>query len=203
MPDRYWSSYMDAELFDPRTAFAELGRIMLGVQDLNQTLQRIADLARRTIPEIDEVSVTLVDGGQPKTVVFTGQLAVCLDERQCETANGPHHVSGAVRRRVYLSGDTLTGEHLDEIRERHPEIDTAVVHLGGTRLLFWTVTMDANQGVDFLRRIRPRLAVPVHYDDYRVFLSPLSEFLSAMKGDLPGQLLKAPARGETVPLGER
>jgi hypothetical protein len=43
----------------------------------------------------------------------------------------------------------------------------------------------------------------VHYDDYRVFLSPLSEFLSAMKGDLPGQLLKAPARGETVPLGER
>jgi hypothetical protein len=143
MPDRYWSSYMDAELFDPRTAFAELGRIMLGVQDLNQTLQRIADLARRTIPEIDEVSVTLVDGGQPKTVVFTGQLAVCLDERQYETANGPHHVSGAVRRRVYLSGDTLTGEHLDEIRERHPEIDTAVVHLGGTRLLFWTVTMDA------------------------------------------------------------
>jgi L-ascorbate metabolism protein UlaG (beta-lactamase superfamily) len=41
-----------------------------------------------------------------------------------------HRVAGAVRRRVYLSGDTLTGEHLDEIRERHPEIDTAVVHLG-------------------------------------------------------------------------
>jgi hypothetical protein len=76
MPDRYWSSDMDAELFDPRTAFAELGRIMLGAQDLNQTLQRIADLARKTIPEIDEVSLTLVDGGQPKTVVFTGQLAV-------------------------------------------------------------------------------------------------------------------------------
>ena len=89
MPDRYWSSDMDAELFDPRTAFAELGRIMLGAQDLNQTLQRIADLARKTIPEIDEVSMTLVDGGQPKTVVFTGQLAVHLDERQYETANGP------------------------------------------------------------------------------------------------------------------
>jgi L-ascorbate metabolism protein UlaG (beta-lactamase superfamily) len=113
-----------------------------------------------------------------------------------------HRVAGAVRRRVYLSGDTLTGEHLDEIHERHPEIDSAVVHLGGTRLMFWTVTMDANQGVDFLRRIRPRLAVPVHYDDYKVFRSPLSEFLSAMKGDLSGQLLKAPARGETVTLGE-
>jgi L-ascorbate metabolism protein UlaG (beta-lactamase superfamily) len=62
--------------------------------------------------------------------------------------------------------------------------------------------MDANQGVDFLQRIRPRLAVPVHYDDYGVFRSPLSEFLSAMQRDRPGQLLKVPARGETVLLSE-
>ena len=55
--------------------------------------------------------------------------------------------------------------------------------------------MDANQGVDFLQRIRPRLAVPVHYDDYRIFRSPLSEFLSAINGDLSGQLLEVPARG--------
>jgi L-ascorbate metabolism protein UlaG (beta-lactamase superfamily) len=32
-----------------------------------------------------------------------------------------HRVAGAVRRHVYISGDTLTGEHLDEIREQHPE----------------------------------------------------------------------------------
>ena len=113
-----------------------------------------------------------------------------------------HRVAGTVRRRIYLSGDTLAGDHLDEIRKRHPDIDTAVVHLGGTRILFWTVTMDANQGVDFLQRIRPRLAVPVHYDDYRVFRSPLSEFISAMKRELPGQLIESPVRGETLPLGE-
>jgi L-ascorbate metabolism protein UlaG (beta-lactamase superfamily) len=113
-----------------------------------------------------------------------------------------HRASGAVRRRVYLSGDTLTGDHLDEISERHPDIDTAVVHLGGTRILFWTVTMDANQGVEFLQRVRPRLAVPVHYDDYGVFRSPLSDFLSAIKRDLPGQLIEAPVRGGTVLLGD-
>jgi hypothetical protein len=60
-----------------------------------------------------------------------------------------------------------------------------------------------NHNVDFLQRIRPRLAVPVQCDDYRVFGSPLSEFLSAMKGDSSGQLLEAPARGETVLLDER
>lgn len=90
-----------------------------------------------------------------------------------------HRVAGVVRQRLYLSGDTLTGRHLDEVRLRFPHIDTAVVHLGGTRVLFHTVTMDAPQGVDFLRRVQPHQSVPVHHSDYGVFVSPLSAFLSA------------------------
>ncbi|TDD18003.1 MBL fold metallo-hydrolase [Kribbella turkmenica] len=109
-----------------------------------------------------------------------------------------HRVAGEVRRRVYLSGDTLTGDHLDQIRERHREIDVAVVHLGGTRILFATVTMDDVQGLDFLERIRPRLAVPVHYDDYRVFRSPLSDFLDRVAASPSGWQVSAPARGETI-----
>ena len=66
-----------------------------------------------------------------------------------------HRVAGEVRRRVYVSGDTLTGPHLDEVRDRHPDIDVVLMHLGGTRVLFHTVTMDGVQGVDFLRRVRP------------------------------------------------
>lgn len=109
-----------------------------------------------------------------------------------------HAVDGVVRKRVYLSGDTLTGDHLDAIRERHPSIDVAVVHLGGTRVLLHTVTMDAVQGVDFLRRIRPVRAVPVHYDDYRVFRSPLSAFLDRAASAGLGSLLTVPVRGETI-----
>ena len=56
------------------------------------------------------------------------------------------------------------------------------MHLGGTRVLFHTVTMDAEQGVDFLRRVQPARALPVHYDDYRVFRSPLQDFLSELAG---------------------
>lgn len=108
-----------------------------------------------------------------------------------------HRVDGEVRRRIYLSGDTLTGDHLDQIHDRHPDIDVAVVHLGGTRMVFRTLTMDGAQGIDLLRRIRPRLAVPVHYDDYKVFKSPLSEFLSQAGEICP---VVVPARGETVSL---
>jgi L-ascorbate metabolism protein UlaG (beta-lactamase superfamily) len=111
-----------------------------------------------------------------------------------------HRVGTEVRRRVYLSGDTLTGEHVSEIARRHPEIDTAVVHLGGTRVLFHTVTMDAEQGVDFLHRASPRQAIPVHYDDYGVFRSPLSAFeRAAARAGLAG-LVRPVARGQTVSL---
>jgi L-ascorbate metabolism protein UlaG (beta-lactamase superfamily) len=111
-----------------------------------------------------------------------------------------HRVGGQVRRSVYVSGDTLTGDHLDAISARHPDIDVAVVHLGGTRVLFSTVTMDATQGLDFLHRIRPELTVPVHYDDYRVFRSPLSDFLTAVDRDPAGWRVSAPARGDTIAL---
>jgi len=113
-----------------------------------------------------------------------------------------HRVNGAVRMRVYLSGDTLTGNHLDTIRERHPDIDVAVVHLGGTRVLARTVTMDALQGVDFLRRVAPRSAIPVHYDDYTVMKSSLSDFLAAARRAEFGDLVRPVTRGETVRLSE-
>jgi L-ascorbate metabolism protein UlaG (beta-lactamase superfamily) len=114
-----------------------------------------------------------------------------------------HQVSGVVRRRVYLTGDTVTGDHFDEIRQRHPDIDVAVMHMGGTRILFHTATMDALQGLDFLRRVRPKLAVPVHYDDYRVLKSPLSDFLDCVDKDRESWRISAPRRGETVDLPDR
>ena len=46
---------------EPLAAFAELSRIMFGEKSLDETLGQIAALARDTIPDIDEVSVTLVD----------------------------------------------------------------------------------------------------------------------------------------------
>jgi L-ascorbate metabolism protein UlaG (beta-lactamase superfamily) len=111
-----------------------------------------------------------------------------------------HRVGGEVVRRLYLSGDTLTGDHLDEIARRHPDIDVAVVHLGGTRVLLHTVTMDAAQGVDFLRRVQPRQAVPVHHDDYGVFRSTLADFESAAARAGFAERVRPVARGETVDL---
>ncbi|MFJ9197724.1 MBL fold metallo-hydrolase [Streptomyces flaveolus] len=81
--------------------------------------------------------------------------------------------------RLYVSGDTLLFDGLDEIARRFPDLDLAVLHLGGTTLPGgFVVTMDGRQGAELARRLNPRQILPVHYDDYTVFRSPLDAFLA-------------------------
>jgi L-ascorbate metabolism protein UlaG (beta-lactamase superfamily) len=89
-------------------------------------------------------------------------------------------VDGRSLLRLYITGDTLVHDRIHEIRARYAEIDIALLHLGGTRVLGVLLTMDAAQGVDLMRIVQPRLAVPIHYDDYTVFRSPLSDFHEAV-----------------------
>jgi len=84
--------------------------------------------------------------------------------------------TGATAIRLYISGDTLVYDQLREIPKRYPDIDLALMHLGGTRVLGILVTMDGKQGVEAIRLINPRLTLPIHYDDYTAFKSPLDEF---------------------------
>ena len=67
---------------DPLAAFAELAQIVVGADPPEQTLRRIAELAKQTMPGVEEVSLTVIEDGRPRSVVFTGRLAVDLDERQ-------------------------------------------------------------------------------------------------------------------------
>ena len=82
---------------------------------------------------------------------------------------------------VYVTGDTLVHDDLREIPRRHPSLDLGLWHLGGTKVLGVTVTMDGRQGADLLELVGPRTTVPIHYDDYGVFRSPLSDFLAEVE----------------------
>jgi len=104
--------------------------------------------------------------------------------------------------RVYLSGDTLVVDELTEIARRHPHIDTAVLHLGGGTLPGGlVVTMDGEQGARLFELLTPGQAVPVHYDDYGVFKSPLQDFLDVMSRRGLRDRVTTVARGHTVEVG--
>jgi L-ascorbate metabolism protein UlaG (beta-lactamase superfamily) len=115
------------------------------------------------------------------------------------TADGP------VERRLYVSGDTLLIDELKEIPTRFDAIEAGVLHLGGTRLpagrrfpFGVTVTMDGRQGADAVEALGLPKVIPVHFDDYGVFASPLSDFeIEMTRRQLEDRLIVI-RRGESV-----
>ncbi|TFA99614.1 hypothetical protein CCMA1212_008625 [Trichoderma ghanense] len=85
--------------------------------------------------------------------------------------------------RIYISGDTLFVDELRDIPKwlNGKQVDLMLVHLGGTTIPgpsapLVMVTMDAKQGIQLIHLIQPDVTIPIHFDDYDVFLSPLSDF---------------------------
>ncbi len=92
--------------------------------------------------------------------------------------------------RIYISGDTLLIDELKEIPARYTQqgktVDLMLVHLGGTsipgaNMPLLMVTMDAVQGLQLVKLVEPDLVLPVHFDDYDVFKSPLEDFKKAIR----------------------
>ena len=62
------------------------------------------------------------------------------------------------------------------------------------------VTMDAAEGADLMDMIGARITVPVHFDDYGLFTSPLVDFRTEThnRGTIAG--VRFVARGDTINL---
>ncbi|KAG5752578.1 hypothetical protein H9Q72_003631 [Fusarium xylarioides] len=90
--------------------------------------------------------------------------------------------------RIYISGDTLLVDELKEIPKwlREERIDLMLIHLGGTTIPgpsapLIMVTLDAKQGVELMKMMDPDITIPIHFDDYDIFLSPRKDFETAVK----------------------
>jgi L-ascorbate metabolism protein UlaG (beta-lactamase superfamily) len=93
---------------------------------------------------------------------------------------------GEVAFRTYITGDTLFFDELKEIPRRFPDIDLALLHLGGTMFFgLLMVTMDPAQGVEVIRLVKPTTAIPIHYDDYTAFEFGLGETARPPDADPP------------------
>lgn len=86
--------------------------------------------------------------------------------------------------RIYITGDTLIHEELKVIPTRiYDTFDLMLIHLGGTTVpgpwmspFTLMLTMDAQQGTELVKTVKPNVTIPIHYDDYDVFASPLEDF---------------------------
>jgi L-ascorbate metabolism protein UlaG (beta-lactamase superfamily) len=72
---------------------------------------------------------------------------------------------------LWISGDTVLYEGVREVADRL-EVDIALLHLGGVRFPVSgpvRYTMTAKDAVELCRLIRPRTAIPIHYEGWKHF----------------------------------
>lgn len=83
--------------------FAQLGRIVLGDEPLDQILLRVVHLANQVLDASTEASITLLAGETPSTVACTGEPALSLDERQYAAERGPCLDAAAAGERILVT----------------------------------------------------------------------------------------------------
>ena len=81
--------------------------------------------------------------------------------------------------RLYISGDTMPIDRLLDIAWHFPDIDLGMYHTGGAALFLTTITMTGEQAVRVIENTKPKVAIPLHYDDYSICLSGLDDFKKA------------------------
>jgi L-ascorbate metabolism protein UlaG (beta-lactamase superfamily) len=99
--------------------------------------------------------------------------------------------------RLYITGDTMLIDSLEEIPRRYPGIDLGLIHTGGTTFLLTVVTMTGEQGVKAVEITKPRTAIPIHYNDFSVFLSGLDDFKKAAQASTTTTKFVYLTHGET------
>ena len=70
-------------------AIADVSRILLAEESVETTLQRVADLATRTVPSCAGVGITVLERGRTETRAATSGIVYEVDSYQYEIDEGP------------------------------------------------------------------------------------------------------------------
>src|SRR4051794_14148887 len=102
---------------------------------------------------------------------------------------------------LWITGDTVLYDGVREVAERL-EVDTALLHLGGVRFpvtgpLHYTMT--AKQAVELCSLVRPRVAIPIHYEGWKHFREG-REAIERAFGEAPEDIRR---RLRWLPIGAR
>ena len=110
---------------DLDAAVRSLSRLLLSEETLEETLDRVANLACRTLPGCDLASVTMIDDGRPSTPAQTDPVATDLDRAQYGSDHGPCLEAYSVRQVV---GAPVAEQ--GESARRWPQFTTAAAQAG-------------------------------------------------------------------------
>ena len=98
---------------------------------------------------------------------------------------------------VYLSGDTVWYEGIQEVAARFP-VDVALLFMGAARVAPagpWNVTFTAEEGVEAARAFEGAAIVPVHFEGWEHFSESMTDIAQAFAAAAISSRLRWPAPG--------
>ena len=72
---------------------------------------------------------------------------------------------------LWITGDTVLYDGVREVASRI-DVDVALLHLGGVRFPVTgplRYTLNAREAVELVRLVKPRVAIPIHYEGWKHF----------------------------------
>jgi L-ascorbate metabolism protein UlaG (beta-lactamase superfamily) len=102
---------------------------------------------------------------------------------------------------LWISGDTVLYDGVRQVADRL-QVDTAILHLGGVQFPITgplRYTMTARDAVELCRLVRPRTAIPIHYEGWKHF----REGREAIERELAGAPDDVRRSIRWLPIGER
>ena len=121
--------------------FAEMARLLLSQEDVQQTLQKIVDMAVETIDGCDHAGITSLKGKKVETPAATDDVPRVVDAIQYETGEGP--CLSAIRdHEVFETGDLRREARWPEFSAR-AQRETGVTSMLSFRLFVEGDTLGA------------------------------------------------------------
>ena len=212
------------KLVGPAVAAADLGRIDAVLLSHDHHEDNLDRAGRELLPSADAVVTTVPGarrlGGNARGLAAwestrleaDGRPAIEVTATPCR--HGPplsHPIVGAVigfalawegqdRGVLWISGDTVLYDGVREVADR-VNVDTALIHLGGVRFPISGpihYTMTAAQAIELCGLLRPRVAIPIHYEGWKHF----RQGREAIEVELAGAPQEVRDSVRWIPLGE-
>jgi transcriptional regulator with GAF, ATPase, and Fis domain len=78
-----------ADAPDTTTGLTELAALLLAAEDVDEALHHLARMAVVVVPDGPSCGITIAEGNQFRTVVYSGSVPAAVDDAQYQRADGP------------------------------------------------------------------------------------------------------------------
>src|SRR5215211_4027546 len=114
---------------DPLQAFAELALIVIDTNPPERTLRRVSELAKQTLDGVEDVSLTVIEDGRARSVVFTGTVREMARETDISIVE-PNDEQASIDQLLaegVVPGDQLRTQTRDQHHRRVARLTQGVV----------------------------------------------------------------------------